>query len=271
VTSLREYVEAWRATCADLSALAAELAPSDWALPTDCPGWSVHDVLAHCLAIESELAGDPRPEVPVDLGSAHLVGPSNIYAERGVEPRRGLTSEQLRAEFDDTVERRAAQLEQAAGAQPTDRPDLTPGGIDWDWETLLRNRTIDIWVHQQDIRRAVGQPGGLDSPGARVTQETFASALPFIVAKRAEAPGGSTAVFDVTGPLPAVYGVVVDASGRGHAWGPGQDEPTVRLTMTTEELTVLGAGRRAAETLGVTVSGDLTLADRILANMALTV
>ncbi len=37
---------------AELVALLAGLARSDWALPTACPGWSVHDVAAHLLGVE---------------------------------------------------------------------------------------------------------------------------------------------------------------------------------------------------------------------------
>lgn len=270
MTTLTEYVDSWRASCVDLAALADELAPGDWALPTDCAGWTVHDVLAHCTAIEAELAGDLRPRVLVDVELAHIAGPSNIYTERGVMALRDHTPDQLRAEFAAAVDRRTAHLEAAFPAEPEGRPALTPGDIDWDWQTLMRNRAIDIWVHEQDIRRAVGKAGHLDSVGARTTQEAFASGLPYIVAKRSAAPPGSTVVFDITGPLPAVYGVEVGDDGRGRALAPPPEEPTVRLIMTTEELVLLGAGRRDPETLGVTVSGDQDLGNRILTNMTLT-
>lgn len=271
MTALREYVDAWRTSCADLAALAAELEPLDWPLPTDCAGWTVQDIFAHCTAIEAELAGDPRPRVHVDPELPHLVGPANIYTERGVLPRRALSAEQLRADFVDAVERRSARIDETPDARDSDRPELTPGGIDWDWQTLMRNRTIDIWVHEQDIRRAVGRPGHLDSVGARVTQETFATALPFVVAKRAAAEPGSTVVVDVTGPVSGLYAVAVDAAGRGHPVAPPPADPTVRLRMTTEELTILGSGRRDPGSLAVSVSGDGDLARRVLASMTLTI
>lgn len=268
---LHEYVDIWRAQCADLTELARDLSPVDWQLPTDCPGWTVHDVFAHCVALEAELAGDPRPKIHIDVSQEHIVGPANIYTERGVAARHEQTAEELLADFADAADRRSAALALETLDDPGGKPGWTPGGIDWDWETLLRNRVVDLWVHEQDIRRAVHRPGHLDSAGARVTQETFALALPFVVAKRAAATAGTSVVFDISGPVAASYPVVVDPAGRGRGNETAPDRPTLRLTMTTEEFTTLAAGRRTAEALTVTIDGDAVLAQRVLSVMALTV
>ena len=36
----------------ELAALLTSLTGGDWAQPTSCPGWSVHDVAAHLLGVE---------------------------------------------------------------------------------------------------------------------------------------------------------------------------------------------------------------------------
>ena len=36
----------------ELAALLTSLTDGDWAQPTSCPGWSVHDVAAHLLGVE---------------------------------------------------------------------------------------------------------------------------------------------------------------------------------------------------------------------------
>jgi uncharacterized protein (TIGR03083 family) len=36
----------------ELTALLASLPDGDWAHPTPCPGWSVHDLAAHLLGVE---------------------------------------------------------------------------------------------------------------------------------------------------------------------------------------------------------------------------
>jgi uncharacterized protein (TIGR03083 family) len=52
----------------ELTALLASLPDGDWALPTPCPGWSVHDLAAHLLGAELgnvSVRRDPdRPDRP---------------------------------------------------------------------------------------------------------------------------------------------------------------------------------------------------------------
>lgn len=272
--ALRRLVEVWRSACDDLTVLAKELTDDEWGLPTDCAGWGVGDLVAHAAALEAELAGDEPLRVTIDKQAAHITGPAGIYTERGVVARRDHTREQVVAEFEHAVRRRTEILAAEPLDDPEGEPPITPGRIGWNWQTLLRNRPLDIWVHEQDIRRAVGRPGGLDSAAAQHAQGLFAAALPYVVAKRAEAPAGTSVVIDVTGPLPAVYAVEVDANGRGHATDPAPDEPTLRFTLDTESFTVLGAGRRDPDILPIRSTGDGTadpeLARRILLALNVT-
>ncbi len=76
-------------------------------------------------------------------------------------------------------------------------------------------RAFDVWVHEQDLRTALGRPGNLDSPGAHVTRDMLLAALPKVVAKDAGAPRNSAVVFDVHGPLEFLRTVRVDVDGRG--------------------------------------------------------
>ena len=52
-----------------LRVLVAPLSEDVWNRPTECPGWSVRDVVSHLIAMELELLGDPRPihNLPRDL------------------------------------------------------------------------------------------------------------------------------------------------------------------------------------------------------------
>ncbi|MEQ9161950.1 MAG: maleylpyruvate isomerase N-terminal domain-containing protein, partial [Ilumatobacter fluminis] len=43
--------------------LARDLTEADADLPTDCPGWTVRDVLAHMVGVEAVLQGAPQPAV----------------------------------------------------------------------------------------------------------------------------------------------------------------------------------------------------------------
>jgi uncharacterized protein (TIGR03083 family) len=270
MSDLRNRVEVWQGACADLATLARGLDEPAWALPTDLPGWSVHDVLAHCSAIECELAGDELLPAQVDSDAPHIRNRRGIYTERGVVARRTFSAAQLLGEFEDAVRRRFAFLAEEPLDDPAARPPITPGDIEWDWGTLLRNRVVDIWVHEQDIRRAVGKPGGQTTAAAAFVQGTFGQALPYVLAKRAGAGPGVSMVVDVTGPVAAVYGVAVNGEGRGEAADPADLAPSLRLTMTTETFTMLMAGRRSPDELPVTIDGDADLADRVVGGMAVT-
>jgi uncharacterized protein (TIGR03083 family) len=267
VNRLRALVSVWESACTDLSRLAGQLDVLDWSLPTDLPGWSVQDVMAHCAAIESELAGIAPMRVEIDTSAAHIQNPAGIYTERGVVGRRNRTPHELVEEFEQAVSRRSVLLDDEPLDDPDGSPPITPGRIDWDWATLLRNRPIDIWVHEQDIRRAVGKPGGLETAAARHAQSTFALALPSVVAKRAAAPPGSSVVLAVTGPISATYAVLVDASGRGRASEVAPDDPTTRISMNTETFTILAAGRREPATLPIRVEGARSLGESIITKL----
>ncbi|MEJ7690613.1 MAG: maleylpyruvate isomerase family mycothiol-dependent enzyme [Nocardioidaceae bacterium] len=159
MNALRDQVNVWRSAAADFGALVHELDDSVWSLPTDCPTWSVGDLVAHAAAIESELAGDEPLRVTIDKQAEHIKNGAGIYTERGVAARRGRKREDVVAEYDDAIRRRAAQLDAEPLDDPTGKPPRTPGGVEWDWEALMSRRALDLWIHEQDIRRAVGKPG----------------------------------------------------------------------------------------------------------------
>ncbi len=263
---LASYVEAWRDTVDRLLALGAELAPADWDRPTDLPGWSVRDVYAHLAALESELAGDPPPAYDGPAGNLREVGP--LWTQAGVEQRSDHSPEELLAELRDAADRRALQLAAEPPLDPTARPARTPGGLAWDWETLLRNRVVDVWMHEQDARRAIGRPGGWQGLGAAVTMRTFASALPYVLGKRVAPPAGTTVVWDVTDTF--TLAVRVEDDGRAGALSDLPGAADSRLRMDPEAFVVLAGGRQDAAGVPVVVDGDPELAAQVLVGMAVT-
>ena len=134
---------------------------------------------------------------------------------------------------------------------------------------LLQNRAIDVWVHEQDIRRATNRPGGLDSTGARLTTVTFAAAMAYALGKRVAPAAGMQVVWEITGPSGFTVSLRVGEDGRAAEQQDTADADT-RLAMDLETFTVLAAGRRTADQVDVDVSGDRFLAGRVLAAMAVT-
>ena len=259
---LATYVGAWRESAADLGELGAQLTDADWDLPTDCPGWQARDVLAHLVDIEEWLAAD---EPPAERPGSSMPE----WTQHGVDQRREVAPATLLTALADAVDRRAKQLAAAPPDLRADPPRI-PATMRWNWDTLLRNRAIDVWVHGQDIRRAVRRPGGFDNLGALVTTTSFGAGMPYVVGKKVRPPAGTTVVWDVDGSHPVCHAVVMSESGRAERLPDPPAEPDVRLGMDTETFVVLTAGRRSPEDVTVQVDGDAELAARVLAAMVLT-
>lgn len=256
---LRTYIDAWRDAMDAVIDL--NMHDEDADRVTDLPGWSVRDVVAHLIHLE-ELLADGAESSAAD-------GPANpppAYTQDGVDALAGVPFGELLARLCTAVERRAAQLT-VLPQDPTAMAPSTPAGASWSWETLLRNRAVDAWMHEQDLRRAINRGGNLDSPGARITVEAFAAALPIVIGKRAAAPAGHAVRVEVTGPVAFTRTLVVGDDGRAV---DTDDEPATTLTMDTEAFIVLGGGRRKPGQVPVVVSGDHELAHYILSNLAVT-
>ena len=259
---LATYVQAWRESAADVDELGAGLTDSDWDAPTDCPGWQARDVLAHLVDIEEWLAVE---EPPAERPAASM----SEWTQYGVDLRRGTPPATLLTALADAVDRRATQL----AAEPPDLradPPRIPAAMRWNWDTLLRNRAIDMWVHGQDIRRAVRRPGGFDALGALVTTTSFGAGMPYVLGKKVKPPAGTTVVWDVDGSHPVCHAVVMSESGRAEVLPEPPADPHVRLGMDTETFVVLTAGRRRPDDVAVRVDGDAELGARVLQAMVLT-
>ena len=260
---LEPFVQAWRGTADDLLDLLPSLSDDDWSQPTDLPGWTVHDVAAHLAHLEAVLAGRDTGRPAMRAGGQ---APSSGYTQAGVEARADRSPEELIDELRQSVKTRTEQLRPLP--DPSSKPDTTPGGVDWTWEVLLRNRAIDAWAHEQDIRRAVGRPGSLGSGGAQVTTHSFAAGMPFVLGKRVAPPAGTSVAWRITGEVPMEIGAVVGDDGR--ASSEVADDPTTTLTLTSEAFTVLAAGRRGLDQVDVAIDGDEELGRAVLRAMALT-
>lgn len=264
---LASYIAVGRRAIDDFVALLHELPDAAWSQPTDLPGWNVKAVASHVAHLESVLAGEP--ETRVDVGdSEYLTAPTAEYTERGVVTRRDHEPAAIIAEIRASADTRFAAL---ATEPPTDaaaKPALGVPGLSWTWETLLRNRALDVWMHEQDIRRAVGMPGNLDSPPALHTARYFAESLGYVIAKRAKAPAGTAVVVELLGAPPVAFGV--SDEGRGVPLPEIPDHPTVRIRLDLESYIVLAGGRREPADGAVQVEGDELLARRILGSLSMT-
>ena len=193
---LVELVEIWHRACADFVSLARELPREQWDLPTDLDGWCVKDNVAHTAHLEAVLAGAPEETLEV-AEAPHLKSLMSYYTEQGVLARRDRDLESVVAELEQAVATRYAALRAEPPSDPKAAPPKTPGDVPWDFQTLLSNRPVDVWMHEQDVRRATDRPGGFDSPVADHVLRTFGRALPMVVGKRVAPPVGTTVRLEV--------------------------------------------------------------------------
>lgn len=267
---LAGYVSVWRRACADAIALLRELEPHEWDAPTDLDGWDVRAVAAHLAHLESSLAGNPQERVSVPEGLAHVRSPMSAFTEMGVIARRDWSGQQIIDELADAVAVRAAQLEAEPPTDAAARPPKTPGGIDWDWETLLSNRPLDLAMHEQDIRRATDRAGNLDSPAVAHCIRRLTPGLAMVWGKKAGAAPGQSLRVVVSGPTSADLGFTVGDDGRAVPLTAPPAEPTVTARLGTEDFLVLAGGRRPLERTRATYDGDAALGGAFLANLAVT-
>jgi uncharacterized protein (TIGR03083 family) len=259
-----QLAEVW----ASIAGLGHQLSDADWDTPTDLPGWTVKDCLSHMAGTESMLAGEPPPDVDVSHLD-HVRNDFGAMVERPVEARRGVPGPDVLAEFERLTAHRLDQLARM-DAGDWDRLGWSPVG-EAPYRTFMEVRVFDCWMHEQDMRRAVGTPGGMHS-GAAVSLDRLGQSLGVVVGKRAAAPEGSTVVIDVSGPHEATFALGV--TGRARPLDEVPADPTVRIAIDLETFAALGGGRwtaaAALEGGRVELSGDLDLARRILDNLATT-
>jgi uncharacterized protein (TIGR03083 family) len=244
---------------ASVEQLTASLTEGEWKHPTDCPGWSVQDHVSHLIDYESRALGRPGPEHAVGE-LAHLRNPMGQANEVGVDYRRSWPGSRVLDEFREVTAARLAQLEGltdddfAAEVQtPVGRGTLSD---------MLNLRVMDTWTHEQDIRRALGQPGNVDGPAADQAVRYYLGFMPYAVGKKAGAPEGSSVVVEIPGHVTTVE--VVDGRGRAAELVP--PEPTAVLRMDVPTFAALVSGRTTSPD-GVEITGDADLGERVVTNM----
>ena len=245
----------------------AGLTEQEWKTPTDCPGWSVQDQLSHLAGSESRLLGRPAPaHTPADL--SHVKNESGARNEVVVDWRRAWSGPEVLAEFRAVSGERLGLLRamrEADFAVETQTP-IGPGTV----RTLLDIRIFDAWVHLQDMRRALRRPGDMEGPVAEHAVGRCAMAMPYVVARKAQAADGTTVVFDITGAAGRKLAIGVENK-RGSLLDILPASPTVRLAMDVETFTCLSCGRwDPNQTLAagkVQIDGDPRLGKTIVAQM----
>jgi uncharacterized protein (TIGR03083 family) len=239
-------------------ATAGGLTPEQWGQPSLCPGWAARDVVAHTTTIESALVGwRPGDDNPFEA----MPGIARELAD--------LSDQDLLARYEAVVARRLAELATVTD-ELFDTPSITPVGKGT-FGRFMQIRVFDLWVHERDIRVALGLAGDDGGPAAEMALDEVRSSFGFIVGKKIGMPDGSSIEVDLTGPVTARLCARVD--GRAQVVDE-VDDPTVTLTTDSLTFMLLACGRidperPIAEGL-VRWSGDEALGARAARSLAFT-
>jgi uncharacterized protein (TIGR03083 family) len=259
--------EAYADTLSSVTALASALDDGEWELPTGCPGWNVHDVVAHVSATESLLIGrEPSPH-RVRNGLTHVRNPLGEFMEVGVDLRRDWPPARLRAELEDVTATRLRQLEMLRDDQLDDEIEALT--FKAPARRFLGVRIFDVWAHEQDIRRATYRPGGLDGPAGLYARDFMLRQASRAVQSAVEPATGTTIRLELTGDGGGVRDITFD--GRRGTVHEADDGATATLRMDVPAFAALCCGRDdPGARKRVELDGDVELGGRVLASLAFT-
>lgn len=246
--------------------LVADLPDDQWNRPTSLPGWTVHDVVAHVVGTESMLRGSDTPEADVDVSTlTHVRNDIGVLNERWVRKFRDLSHAELLEKFRATTTQRREALT-SMGEDQWNEVTFTPAGPD-SYGRFMRVRTFDCWMHEQDIRDAVGSDAGdCAGPDARLALDEMAASMGFVVGKLGGAPDGSRVLLELTGPLARTINVAVD--GRAKVVDDfGDADPTTTITLDGVLFTRLAGGRAPVDHSAIAYGGDEAVGRRIVEHL----
>lgn len=212
----------------ELVALLRSLEAGDWDRRTVCPAWTVKDIASHLLdtALRRLATGRdghlPLPDAPIESYDdlVRLLNGLNadwVRATRRLSPRL----------LTDLLEWVEPALVAHLASLDLDGPALFP--VSWAGEDLsacwfdVARELTERWLHQQQIRLAVGAPP-LDRPELSQTIfDTFLRALPHRY-RHAEAKDGTTLSITIRGVRDYEYTLARDRDAwrllRGSPSGP---------------------------------------------------
>jgi uncharacterized protein (TIGR03083 family) len=247
-----------------LDQLLGGLSEQQWQAATPLPGWCVHNVVAHIVGTESMLQGVNTPDADIDLTTLE-------HVRNGVGAANEAWVRHLSSEAEAALLQRfrsvTADRRKRLSAMPVDdwnAPTPTPVGLE-SLGRFMRVRVFDCWMHEQDIRDAVGFPSTvteLSGPAARLSMDEIAATMGFVVGKLGKAPEGSRVAIELTGPLARTIRVAVD--GRAQVVDDfGGLDPTASIRLDGLLLARL-AGGRTDDTAGVDLGGDVEVGARVV-------
>ena len=246
--------------------LLGSLGPDEWQVPTECPAWTVQGLVLHVLGDDLSLLARQRDQATnslllyaedhpgLDL-RALLDGFNEQWVTAATFLSPALVVELLRL----TGEWSAAFYEAVDLDGPSEPVGFFGATGPSPYRQVIGRELVERWVHQHQLRRAVGRPD-LGVELLAVVGGVFVSGLAARLGDIGVPEGGRVAV-----QVPGVAAWTITRTDRG--WDPiaGGDGAVAALVLATDAATpVLSRMPGAAGAGAVSTSGDPVVGDALL-------
>ena len=196
---------------AELTALIDAAAPSGWALPSACAGWSVADVVLHLAQTNEMATASARGDLPAALARLGAGLPPAADIDDGaalmVANERGAPATALRERWVASCDELRSSL---AAHDPADRLLWVAG--DLAARSLATTRLAETWIHTGDVAEGLGRPVAPTDRLWHVARLAWRT-IPYAFS-RAGRPTPGPVAFELTAP-------------SGSEWSFGAPAPTV--------------------------------------------
>jgi uncharacterized protein (TIGR03083 family) len=258
----------------ELMTLLRGLKPADWSRPTACALWSVRDIAAHLLDGSVRRLSFGRdgmvatPDPPISSYS-DLVGYLNRINAEWVSASQRLSPRVLIDLLDFTAGPVHVFFQSLDPYSPALFPVSWAGeNVSPNWFDLGREYT-ERWLHQQQIREAVGAPGLDSREWLHPTLDVFVRALPFTY-RHVQASPGRSVRFEVLGDAGGLWTLVRKPSAWELFSGSG-DAPEAIVSLDQEtawKLFSKGLERERARQ-SIRIQGAADLGEPVLGSLAI--
>jgi uncharacterized protein (TIGR03083 family) len=258
---------------AELMTLLRGLEPRAWQLPTACALWSVKDIVAHLLdtclrRLSLDRDGlDLTPTSPIST-YAELVGYLNHLNAEWVTATRRLSPQVLM----DLIDLAGPQLH--AYFQSLDPGGPAKFGVAWAGEEVSANwfdigrEYTERWLHQQQIREAVGAAALTGRKWLNPALDIFVRALPFTY-RQIEAEPGAQVELEISGEAGGVWTLVREGTRWALFTGAG-DGPAAQVRLDQDAAWKLFSKGLSPEQArrSIRIEGDPILGRPVLGSLA---
>jgi uncharacterized protein (TIGR03083 family) len=250
-------VEAFDRQVSSFDSLLASLGDVDWRRHV-LRDLDVQGLVGHLIGVEAQFQESVRraelvgsaPAADADAAGDHVADTQPVAMAQ-----RGRPAQRTHADWRQTARRSLEQI--GEGEKPSLETRIALHGMRLPLGDLLVIRTFELWIHEEDIRRATERPLAPPDPSTLTLMTELATRLlPAGVSRIGGAADGGTARIVLTGAGGGCWTVRI---------GAAQAEPArVRIVTGAVDFCRLVGDRVKPFDIEATITGDRNLAGRIL-------